>query len=483
MSSQPVACKFQWPVFLLFAATVLTTNGLIAYFLDGAFYYYQPLNYSLIGVAWVGVLVRLRFHPVIIGLSLLSMTFSLLLTSTRDPAFDTYDWVGHHYYITYILKNGYPPLPTDGWSSQHPPLYYYIAALVLGSGIGQQLYTLAGLKLLTCICMRMFSLFGLLLIRMMVRRKYMQWLCSAMLLFWPRLVTIGGFINNDPLAYSFCAIATYFLFRWRMENFRSEWLGTALWACALMMLTKTNAVVPLAAIGLSAAYALARGNIRFLSLRERKIICPALFVFVSASYSFGRILYNIPDAVSIFSPNVAWDPIRDIITQQRTLYNLFYFDVAHFMTQTGFNIRSDKMPFWNAYAFQFLGVPLTTGLNLWPYYARIFLLSWAGMLCYGSIVLYRAKALPLMLLACVALALVAQWGFYFSVMTNPSTHPRYTLSFLLPTLLALQGVILERTSQPSHITFNRGLIFLAYGMTVGIIAQMTLVVFTKAGIY
>lgn len=162
-----------------------------------------------------------------------------------------YDGFGHFTYIWYVAQTWRVPLSTSGWSFFHPPLYYFVMALIWKalSGIDPFVRLHIGMAF-----MGLLSLIHAWVCYVIVRRYFpgdrlIHLLAVGLMLFVPVHLYGAAFIGNEGLGAVFCSVSILALLAAleRPSASRGAVLGLCL---GLAMLTKfTGLVVVVGAFG------------------------------------------------------------------------------------------------------------------------------------------------------------------------------------------------------------------------------------------
>jgi 4-amino-4-deoxy-L-arabinose transferase-like glycosyltransferase len=153
-----------------------------------------------------------------------------------------YDAFGHFTYIWYVAETWRVPLSTSGWSFFHPPLYYFVMALIWKglSGIDPLLRLHVGMAF-----MGLLSLIHAWVCYVIVRRYFpgdrlIHLLAVGLMLFVPVHLYGAAFLGNEGLMAVLCSVSILALLHAlaRPSASRGALLGLCL---GLAMLTKFTA--------------------------------------------------------------------------------------------------------------------------------------------------------------------------------------------------------------------------------------------------
>lgn len=165
---------------------------------------------------------------------------------------------GHVGYITYIASHMALPLPTQGWTFYHPPLYYIAGAAAWRLAQGMSLPAPPVLQWLSLVLWLVFLAASAAALRLTLRRAPPALsLATAALALWPCGIIQSATIGNDVALYASAAIATWFTLRWWRSGSRLLLFGASGFVVVSLM-CKSNAIVLAAALGFLAGLRLLR---------------------------------------------------------------------------------------------------------------------------------------------------------------------------------------------------------------------------------
>jgi hypothetical protein len=157
---------------------------------------------------------------------------------------------GHLAYITYIADHLALPLPTQGWTFYHPPLYYIAGAAAWRWANWLALPAPPVLQWLALTLWLVFLTASAAALRLTLRCPQPALsLATAVLALWPAGIIQSVAVGNDAALYASAAVAGWLLLRWWRSGSRPLLLGAA-GAVAVALLCKSNAIVLAAALGL-----------------------------------------------------------------------------------------------------------------------------------------------------------------------------------------------------------------------------------------
>jgi hypothetical protein len=119
-----------------------------------------------------------------------------------------YDVGGHADYILTILEERRLPHPLEGWSTFHPPLYYWVGSLVwsLLEPLGPRA-VVAGLRAIGAVASLAAGLVTFLLVLRLGAGWFVAWVATALVLFVPCAQMATAMVGNEALAAGFAALA------------------------------------------------------------------------------------------------------------------------------------------------------------------------------------------------------------------------------------------------------------------------------------
>lgn len=200
-----------------------------------------------------------------IGLFILSAVVSLHYLHISNNNAYTNDIGWHLNYINYVSQNWLTPYNYSSWTSNHPPLYYYIAAATIRLNeafIG--LDYLTALRFLSWVFFLLFHTFNLLILRRAGFTGIGYYACVALLLLWPGNAHLPSKINSEAMYYAMAAISFYYTIIWHQEGTQRHLMKAIIFA-GIAFIVRTNAVIIFSIIGSLMLVALFR---RSLSIRD-----------------------------------------------------------------------------------------------------------------------------------------------------------------------------------------------------------------------
>ncbi len=242
-------------------------------------------------IAFCNFLVQRKVDRASIGLFLLAEIISIhYMHISLDDSY-TNDLWWHMSYVDYILVHWLSPYGYSAQQSSHPPLWYYIIAVlhrfthnVLG------IYDLLLFRFVSWVFFQFFNAYNLLTLRRMGFTGARYYTCAALLLLWPGSAHLASKINSEAMYYAAEAVSFYYLIGWYNENNERDLKRCILFA-GLAMLVRTNTVMLFMLIGILMLIALYRGRVRFGQFFTRQWMMVWATLVVVFILNFGNILF------------------------------------------------------------------------------------------------------------------------------------------------------------------------------------------------
>jgi hypothetical protein len=369
-----------------------------------------------------------------ISLALIFWTAIFAAKSGRIPAYVGYDGPAHLEYVRFLLDNGKLPLPEDGFSMYHPPLFYGIAAAIValfGGGAGADAASREAAEMMVRVVPVLAGAGQLAVAFALSRRLFpgdaltasLSLLICALL---PVNLYMSMYVSNEPLnaLLAGCVLlsTTDLLLRDDLP------LGRVLGLAALLglaLLTKATSLLLLPLVGLALAFkhlALDRAGISSLAVR---IGAGSAALAAVCGWYFVRNLVQL-GRPTVGNWNVSYNEVGWF---QQPGYHMpsYYFSFGKSLTQPFF---AGFHSFWDGLYSTFWGDGLVAGVislgdrhPLWNYD-------------------YMSMTYPLALPAtALLLAGIASFGFS----RDPNSRRRLALGFLAVTILAYGLAVLVMT--------------------------------------
>lgn len=211
-------------------------------------------------------------------------------------AADTYksnDVMGHIGYTRHIVNQWFSPYTYWGREHFHPPLYYYITAILITlSSYIPHVSPFTPVRILALCLYTTFCFYALLTFRLAVKGEGRLYHTGVFLiLFWPTSFFLATRISNDIAIYAVWAAIFYYTLRFTLENHAASF-RRAIIALALALMIKSSAVVPLGIMGSCILFALYTGKIHWRSLWSRDNVVPYLLLTLGGIINIGKMLYQ-----------------------------------------------------------------------------------------------------------------------------------------------------------------------------------------------
>ncbi len=422
--------------------------------------------FLLMGALYAFVLRRLAFDKTIISAALVCLFASVHMVQHSDFTNRAPDWWGHIEYIRYVANRWSVPAPMAGWEFYQQPLYYFVAALVGKIGAFASVPLVFTARYLSLVFMMTFVVYGLLIIRTVISDKKVALLCSLLLLFWPFFLEIAGRLNNDMLLYPLWAACYYYLLLWSCQR-EPKRLAQALSLCAVMLITKTSGIVPLATIILS-VWVTTRKPLGGYA-KNRMVWKGAIAVVVALAWNFGRTLYyqahNSQLAIIISNSNMN----RYMAAQysDNSLWKFLSIN-PHILFTNAFTTYTDDATgrhyFWQTYFKSLL-----FGYDSWPFTSLAIAMNCVFLL----LVIYTIAASftqklsrdQKFLALCIAVALASQIGIRLLNRETGTNDARMTFPVLL-VFIAYVGTLMQPRDGKTGVVAYTG-----YALCAGFLAM------------
>lgn len=168
---------------------------------------------------------------------------------------------GHLGYIRYMYDNLIPAQfdPRERWQYYHPPLHYFISALVLRfqSLLGVDVITsIYNVQFLSTLYALIAAVCGCKIARELHLRKLPLIISFAIIMLSPAFIYVGGFVNNDMLSVMFSMLCVLYTIRWYKDKRAANIIRIAVFF-GLGMLSKMSVALlafPIAVVFLYALY-------------------------------------------------------------------------------------------------------------------------------------------------------------------------------------------------------------------------------------
>ena len=215
------------------------------------------------------------------------------------PPLRGYDGFGHFTYVWYVAATGHVPLPTEGWSFFHPPLYYALMAVLWRAlaGVDPLLRLHMGSLLMAVLSLTHAAVLWVIVRRCFPGRRPIHLLAPALMLFLPVHIYSAPFIGNEGLAAVLCSLAILALLADAAHPSlaRGVLLGGIL---GLAMLTKASALAVVGGAVATLAIKAWCAERRAPALRHLGVVVAALLVVSGWYYGRNVATYGSPFVLS-----------------------------------------------------------------------------------------------------------------------------------------------------------------------------------------
>lgn len=313
--------------------------------------------YTFFAIAPFWILFTRRYLPLYaVAILTASLYFCLHMfyhTGKEDYAPDSW---GHVEYLRYLRDHWTIPPPHKGWQFYQAPLYYVSAGLFGGAGKLLGIKYIIAARHFSILCVLAFQFYGMRTIHKAIDDIRIAVPAAVLFAFWPLVMSLTGRIGNEVLLYPLWAASIYYLFCWYREN-RTRDLCIALMLCAIMLLVKISAIVPLFTIGavvLHKSLYNRTGQLRTL-LQSKYIWLSVACIAIAFSAMLGRTLYykyTQEPQLGLIIGNIYQDGAFNAIKADNSFDAFFTLDTLSVMNEPFWNIFDDKtgrQNFWISY--------------------------------------------------------------------------------------------------------------------------------------
>lgn len=263
--------------------------------------------FGVIAAIVIMAIDRAQLSPESIALLVLAICsiawIALLVHNTSWlPSHVGFDATGHQSYIRFIADRGKLPLPSDGWTMYHPPLYYLINAGVLkllrfDLQRTSIIHAIRSLNFLFGIANLALVLASM---RLLFPDRPHRWLIGLTLAaFLPCNLYLHQYPTNEVLVALLMSAAIYIALRIVIRHEQKWWLYVVLGlSLGAAMLTKVSALIPLMIIFATLSL------VAFRSRRDvAKVVTAIVIAVLVCGWHYVRIYNNFG------TPFVSnWDP-------------------------------------------------------------------------------------------------------------------------------------------------------------------------------
>lgn len=195
-----------------------------------------------------------------IAIALLAAIASLHYLHISSNGLYTNDIDGHINRFRTIAGNWLNPFGYREWQHHHPPLYYFIAALITNvTQVLGGISDVTAVRFFSWVCYLVFNGYGLLVLRRIGFAKGTYYCCAALFLLWPAGFHLASKIGPEPLYYALYAASFYYMLVWYQDRY-AHLLRRAIVIAAIAFTVRTSAIILLAYIAAMVLVALVRGR-------------------------------------------------------------------------------------------------------------------------------------------------------------------------------------------------------------------------------
>jgi len=289
--------------------------------------------FVLLLICSVIILQKLNFSKTAIFLVILGISIRLIYSSYTDAFTRVYDVLGHLEYINIIADDSRIPSVGETWSSNHPPLYYLIGALVKKTFPSNYEYILSEFAMLISFISIAFGV--AFLQNIIVRRRYL-FLAGLLFVFWPGFVICSTRIGNDVPAYLGMFMCIFYTQKWWQKFETKDMILASLGAAIGIMFKSTGLAV-------AAAWVLIWfiGTLYSFKLASMKaiIVCIAI-ALLSIFAAQGRTIIAAAKGEKVYIANTT--TINPALRIENSLGNYIYFDSKEYLTVPYLDTYNDK---------------------------------------------------------------------------------------------------------------------------------------------
>ncbi len=285
------------------------------------------------------------------------MSAGLLVFMNRmahtGPGMFAMDLPGHIEYINFIADQWSLPKPYWGWSYYHPPLYYFLGALVIRiSNFYRSIDPLACLQFFNMACFMTFIGFSALTLQCIIHNKKAYYIALTLLVFYPGGILFAARIDSNLLYYACYAACLYFTFRWVQQG-SPKMLGLTIAMLGLSFATRMNTLFLIPLLVLAAFAVLLRHGRQKNLLQHACVRVGLMILILGLSASIGRTeYYHLIEARH--DPLVAGNSnslSRRLLLQPATLTTLAVPNLSMYFKHSLWDVWDDshgRQYFWNS---------------------------------------------------------------------------------------------------------------------------------------
>lgn len=297
-----------------------------------------------------------------------------------------HDFASCYNYVEYILENNFmfwnenPLLTRPSYSSYHPILHFFIAAIFLGLAKSFGFSVIAaneGLQILTVSYMIWYGFLCAKILKLFNPSKIVYAVCLAFIVLFPAYFTISGFINNDCLLLPLQAGTVYYAILYAQRGKSTNLMLSVIYDVAAS-LTKLSGILVLPVVGICILKRIYTQK-KLHCLKEILVWGFVLITGISLWPLYQHFVLGINNIT--FVPALAGVPLTSVSYWERfnPIYGLFYSDLF----------------------YQFYGV------NLWKTLNQTALFGEYDLSLRGQQILFFIHSLPLLYKALSVIIFIA----------------------------------------------------------------------------
>ncbi len=398
--------------------------------------------FVLLLICFVIILQKLNFSATAIFLVILGIVIRFIYSSYTDPFTRVYDVLGHLEYINIIADESRIPSVGETWSSNHPPLYYLLGALIKKAFPGNYEYMLSEFAMLISF---ISIAFGVAFLKNIIVRRRFLFLFGLLFVFWPGFVICSTRIGNDVPAYLGMLMCIYYAQKW-WQKFETKYMILASLGAALGIMFKSTG------FAVAGAWALIWfiGTLHSFKLASVKaiIICIAI-ALLSIFAAQGRTIIAAVKGEKVYIANTT--SVNPALRVENSLGNYIYFDSKEYLTVPYLDTYNDK-----GGRQYFLNFAIKS--SLFGEY-KVWNSKFGGNLA----LMIAAMAIPLLALFMVGIftstwnllpSLLFSFALLASLIANRAMYPfscMQDIRYIMPMVLPLCVFIMRGTSRISYL--------------------------------
>ncbi len=296
--------------------------------------HFRQVIFSVLLLLVISLILRkFDFSRTAVFLVVLGVAVRLVYSTYTDAFTRVYDVLGHLEYVNIIADESRIPAVGETWSSNHPPLYYLIGAVIKKAAPELLEYLLVQFALLVSF---ISVAFGVRFLQEIFTRRRFLLLSGLLFVFWPGFVICATRIGNDVPAYLGMFMCFYYAQRWWKSGGAKFMILATLGAALGIMFKSTGFAV-------AGAWCLIwfLGTLRSFKLGSLKalLLC-FLIALVSLVAAQGRTLIAAVKGEKTYIANTT--SVNPALRVENALGNYLYFDAREYLTEPYMDTYNDK---------------------------------------------------------------------------------------------------------------------------------------------